>query len=86
MSAALEGGQEEGVGAAIGGLRICLPVEGDGWGRPCASCDHEVGKEAGVVGAHGAGEDADVGGGGLRICLARVTCMGWRRLALLSGG
>jgi hypothetical protein len=34
--------------AAIGGLRICLAMEGDGLIGSSASCDHEVGKEAGV--------------------------------------
>ena len=39
------------------------------------SCDHEVGKDAGVEGAHGVGEEADVGGGGQQTCVAEVTCV-----------
>jgi hypothetical protein len=37
-----EGGQEEGVGVAIGGTHICLAEEGDGLVELYASCDHEV--------------------------------------------
>ena len=51
------------------------------WG-PYASCDHEVGKEAGVGGAHEVGDEADVGGGGHQICIAEVTYV---RSVLLSG-
>ena len=50
------------------------------------SCDHEVGKDAGVEGAHGVGEEADVGCGGQQTCVAEVTCVVWRRAVLLSGG
>jgi hypothetical protein len=39
-----------------------LAVEGDGMMGPYASCDHEVGEEAGVGGAHEAGNEASVGG------------------------
>ena len=49
-------------GAAIGGCRICLPMEGDGFVGLYTSCDHEV--EAGMGGAHGVGDVDDVGGGG----------------------
>jgi hypothetical protein len=48
VSTTEEGGQEEGVGMAIGGPRICLAVEGDGSVGPYVSCDHEVGEKAGV--------------------------------------
>ena len=80
-----EGGQEEGVGVAIGGPHICLAVEGDGLVGPYASCDHEVGEEAGVGGAHEVGDDAGVGGGGQQICVAEVTCMVWLWAVPLSG-
>jgi hypothetical protein len=61
VSTAADGGWEEGVGPAIGGLRICLAV----------SCDHDIGEKAGVGGAHGVGEEADVGGCGQQIVLPR---------------
>ena len=61
---AKEGSQEEGVGAAIGERHICLPMKGNSFVGPYASCDHEVGEEANVGGAHGVGDVADVGGGG----------------------
>jgi hypothetical protein len=48
VSTTEEGGQEEGDDAAIGALRIYLAIEGDGLVGSSASCDHEVGKEAGV--------------------------------------
>jgi hypothetical protein len=48
VSTTEEGSQEEGVGVAIGGPRICLAVEGDDSVGPYASCDHKVGEEAGV--------------------------------------
>jgi hypothetical protein len=35
------------------------------------SCDHEVDKVAGVEGAHGVGEEADVGGGDQQIVFPR---------------
>jgi hypothetical protein len=59
-----EGSQEEGIGAAIGGRRICSSVEDDGFVGPYASCDHEVGEEASVGCAHVVGDVGDVGGGG----------------------
>jgi hypothetical protein len=64
VSTVEEGSLEEGVGAVIGGRRISLPMEGDGFMALCASCDHEVGEEAGMGGTHGVGDVADVGGGG----------------------
>jgi hypothetical protein len=64
VSTTEEDSQEEDVGAVIGGHRICLPMEGDGFVRPCASCDHKVGEEAGVGGVHEVGDEADMGGGG----------------------
>jgi hypothetical protein len=64
VSTVVEGSHDECVDAANGGLRICLPVEGDGLEGLCANCDHEDGKEGGVCGAHGVGMEADVGGGG----------------------
>jgi hypothetical protein len=41
-----------------------LPMAGDGFVGPYASCDHKVGEEAGVGGVHGVGDVAYVGGGG----------------------
>jgi len=35
VSTVVEGSQDECVDAANGGLRICLPVEGDGLAGPC---------------------------------------------------
>jgi hypothetical protein len=61
VSTAVDDGWKEGVGAAIGGLHICLAV----------SCDHDIGEEAGVGGVHGAGEEASVGGCGQHIVLPR---------------
>jgi len=43
-----EGNHEEGGGVAIGGLCICLAMEGDCLVGPYASCDYEVGKVAAV--------------------------------------
>jgi hypothetical protein len=48
VSTTEEGGQEEGGDAVIGGLRICLAMEGDGLIGSSTSCDHKVGKEAGM--------------------------------------
>jgi hypothetical protein len=59
-----EKGSQEGVGAVIGGRCICLPIEGDSFMGPNASCNHEVGEKASVGGAHGVGDVADMGGGG----------------------
>jgi hypothetical protein len=59
-----EGGQEEGVGVAIGGPRISLVVDGDSLVGLYANCDHKVGEEDGVGGTHEVGDDAVVGGGG----------------------
>ena len=73
MSTVVEGCQDECVDAMNGGLRICLPVEGDSLAGPCASCDREDGEEASVGGAHGVGMEASVGGGGQQICAAEVT-------------
>jgi hypothetical protein len=47
VSTAADDGWEESVGAVIGGLRICLAV----------SCDHDIGEEAGVGGAHRVGKE-----------------------------
>ena len=41
-----------------------MPMEGNGFVGPYASCDHKVDEEAGVGGAHRVGDVADVGGGG----------------------
>jgi hypothetical protein len=60
VSTTEEGSHEEGVGAATGGRRICLPMAGDGFVGPYASRDHEVGEEAGVGGVHGVGDVVDV--------------------------
>ena len=60
MSTAVKGGWEEGVGAAIGERHICLPMKGNSFVGPYASCDHEVGGKAGAGSAHGVGEKADV--------------------------
>jgi len=84
VSTVEEGGQEEGVGVAIGGTRICLAVEGDGLVGPYASCDNKVGEEDGVGGAHEVGNDASMGGGGQQICVAEVTCVVWRRVVVLG--
>ena len=64
MSTMVEGSQDECVDAANGGLGVCLLVEGSGLVRPCANSAHKDGEEAGMDGAHGVGEEADVGGGG----------------------
>jgi hypothetical protein len=44
-----------------------LAVEGDGTMEPYASCDHEVGEEAGMGGAHEAGNEVGEGGDGQQI-------------------
>ena len=75
VSTVVEGSHEECVDVANGGLRICLPEEGDGLAGSCANYGHEDGEEAGVGGAHGVGVEADVGGGGQQICVAEVTCV-----------
>jgi hypothetical protein len=51
-----------------GGLRIGLPVKGDGLAGQCANCDHEDSEEADVCGAHGVCVEGDVGGGGQQMC------------------
>ena len=72
MSTVEEGGQEEGVGAAIGVPLIYLEAEGDGLVGTYTSCDHKVG-EPDMGGTHGVGDEADMGGGGQQICIAKVT-------------
>jgi hypothetical protein len=52
-----EDGQEEGVGTAIGEYRIYLDVDGNGLVGLYASCDHEIGEEAGMGGDHGVGDE-----------------------------
>ena len=47
-----------------------MPMEGDGFVGPF---HHEVGEEVGVGGTHGVGDEADMGGGGQQICIAKVT-------------
>jgi hypothetical protein len=61
-------------------------VEGGGLVGPYASCNHEVGNEGGVVGAHGVGEKADMGGDGHQTCIAEVTCVVWWWVVPLSRG
>jgi hypothetical protein len=84
VSKAKEGRQEEDIGAVIAWPHICLAVEGSGLVGLYASCNHKVGKEAGVVGAHGVGEKVNVEGGGQHICVAEVTCVVWRWVVALS--
>jgi hypothetical protein len=68
-----EGGQEEGMNAAIGGPHTCLAMEGNGLVGLHASCDHEVGEKAGVGSARPVGDEVDVGGGDHQLCVAEVT-------------
>ena len=77
-----EGGEKEGIGAAIGGPLICLAMEGDS----LVGGVHGVGKEARVGGVLGVGDTTDVGGGGQHICVAEVICVVWHQAAPLSGG
>jgi hypothetical protein len=44
--------------------RRTLVQRSEGFAFVWQCCDHEIGKEAGVGGAHGVGKEADVGGGG----------------------
>ena len=58
-------GRQSRGGCWNGGSRAShlLEVEGDGLVGPYASCDHEVGEEAGLGGTHEAGKEANMRGG-----------------------
>jgi hypothetical protein len=65
MSTTVEGGREEDLARRLEGFASVWQL----------NCDHEVGEDVGVEGAHGIGEEADVGGGGQQTCVAEVTCV-----------